>query len=349
MASEGQYAPVDDLVERFLEEEASVQVPGLDPLERARFHQLVRHAVKNWVTHSAATLRVTRGKYGMSLLFEGPVGGKQIAVFALRANHKGGDYRFEGPNRDRRRLGLPDEALESLERLRALYEAVLGAKDGGGEAITAVVGGASHRADLVPLVEETRRTLDGGSETGGSLPTPGDENRKARKRKKKKAPEGAEEAAPGAASPETAATASPSPSKSVEAPTEPPIDHRAFPGSIILAARDPAAVAAFYGRVLKLKPETVLERDGWMRVLIGGGFEILVRPDLSREERKQLGYGQGDKNRGWGSSLVLRVNDFDLCLRRSRRLGDAVVDEDLPTRRFRVRDPAGYLTEIHEA
>lgn len=339
-----------DLIEQWLEDEAEVSVPGLDPMDRARFHKVVRESARNWLNHPAASIRSTKGKFGVALQFEGPVSGKQISVFSLRAHHRTKDFRFVGPNPDRRRLSLGDDALEALERLRALFEAVLGTKDGSGEAVTAIISG-ERGTDLVPLVEEARRTLDG----GGDVVTPGDSPPR---RKKKKKP-----AAAAAAATEAVATTAPvapgtppAPAPSAATPESAPMsdspapaeDARSAPAALELSSRDPGDLAAFYGRVLKLKPQPAPGEEGVFTLDLSG-FRMRFRPDLDRDERKRLGYGSVEKNRGWGARMVLAVRDFDLCLRRSRRMGNAIEREDLASRRFQIRDPAGYLTEIIEA
>jgi len=151
---------MDGIAERFLKEEAGTRVSGLDPMDRARFAQLVRQCAANWLLHDRAGLRVTRGAYGVALQFEGPFSGKRIAVFSLRAHHKTLEYRFVGPSPDRKRLGLDAGSLERLARLRDLYAAVLSAQEFVRDAVSVVLNG-DRVPDLVPLVEETRRTLDG--------------------------------------------------------------------------------------------------------------------------------------------------------------------------------------------
>lgn len=313
---------VDDAVaEHFLEEESTVPVPGLDPLDRARFGRLVRQCASNWLAHPQAALRTTRGKYGMSLQFEGPMGGKTISVFSLRAYHKSGEYRFVGPNPDRRRLGLKPESLQALERMRDLYEALLSGKEGAGDTVVCVLNG-ERTPDLVPLVEETRRALDGGQDVTSPPP-------------------------PSAAPPPRPAAAA-SRSGGAGAPADE--GRKATPAAggapritgFRLTCAEPKPVLDFWARVFKRKAEP--RADGGGTVALDGAT-LSVEPDLPSAQRKALGYGSS-KLRGAGLIATLQVSDFDLCLRRARRIGDAIAEEDRKNRRFIARDPAGFAIEI---
>lgn len=302
----------DAVAEQFLEDEEAVPVAGLDPLDRARFGRLVRQCAANWLMHPRVGLRITRGKYGMALQFEGPLGGKTFSIFSLRAHHKAGEYRFVGPNPDRRRLGLDAAALQALERLRDLYEALLSGKEGAGDTVNCVLNG-TRTPDLVPLVEETRRALDGGQDTGSAPATP-------RPR---------EHSRP---------TVAPAPSAEAPAPREPEAVPSIDITRLRLACPEPDATVEFWARVLKRRPD-----EGGVFHL--GGVELVITPDLDSRTKKAWGYGSS-KVRGQGVVPTLRVADFDLCLRRARRIGDAIVDEDRKAGRFAVKDPAGYVIEI---
>jgi hypothetical protein len=317
---------VDELAECFLEEEAQVAVKGLDPMDRARFGHLVRQCAANWLLHPQARLRVTRGKFGMALLFDGPMSGKMVLIFSLRAEHAKGEYRFVGPNGDRKKLGLDPGSLEALDRLRDLYDALLGG-DTTGEAVQAVLNG-DRMPDLVPLVEETRRALDGGQDGG----PPAAAERAARKRKSR-----------------SSTTRKVSVEKNVSAPVPEkkaePVPPTVSVTGIRFAAPDPAGAAAFWSRLLKLKPETASDGTASFRT---SGASIRITPELSKDERKALGAGQS-KALGVGLIPELAVSDFDLCLRRARRMETAVVDDQGKDRHFTVKDPSGFTVRIIEA
>jgi len=313
----GQHANAVDepLAEQFLEEESIVPVPGLDPLDRARFGRLVRQCVSNWLVHPRVGLRTTRGKHGMALQFEGPIGGKVISIFSLRAHHKSGEYRFVGPNPDRRRLGLKTESLQSLERMRDLYEALLSGKEGAGDTVVCVLNGR-RTPDLVPLVEETRRALDGGQDTPSVAP--------------------AVRRAPPRSGPARATPAEPADGSGPSSPPGP----RAT--GVRLTCPEPKPVLDFWARIFKRRPE--VDADGGGVITLDGGV-LIVTGDLPSAQRKAMGYGSS-KIRGAGLIPTFEVSDFELCLRRARRIGDAVVEEDRRNRRFVAADPVGFAIEI---
>lgn len=313
----------DTVAERFLEEEEAVSVAGLDPLDRARFARLVRQCVANWLQHPRVGLRVTRGKYGMALQFEGPLGDKMVSIFSLRAHHKTAEYRFVGPNPDRRRLGFNKETQDALDRLRDLYEALLAGKDGAGDTVTCVLNGA-RTPDLVPLVEETRRTLGGGMEAGAVS------TNKSRARAQAKVAQTA---------PAPAAGVAPVARVGVERDGGKPINVT----TLRLACSEPGAVIDFWARVLKRRPAERDPENGGTICL--GDLVLLVTGALDSRTREAWGYGSSEAP-GPGLVPTLRVPDFDLCLRRARRIGNAVVEEDRKAGRFVVKDPAGFAIEI---
>ena len=70
------------------------------------------------------------------------------------------------------------------------------------------------------------------------------------------------------------------------------------------------------------------------------------RRELSSEERRHLGYGTVQRNRGWGLTLGVVVPDFEACLKRVKRVPDALLAADEDARTMLVREPAGYLLEV---
>ena len=342
------YASVQELIERFLEEESRIVVPELDPMDRARFHHIVRQCAANWVLSSEATVRATKGKTGLTLQFDGVMAGKALSVFVLRADHKKAKYYFVGPNPDRARLGLSPQSLESLDRMKELYSAFLANGQPAGEAVQAELNG-TPMPDLVPLVEETRRSLDGthenapvpedsmGGRSGGSHQS----NQQHRRPSKPSKPSGGS----------TAQSPKPEPKGSVSPTRVDPDGDGALAVNVPTAAVDalrlycpePAEVVAFYCRVLKTKAE---ERADQTSVIHLDGFELRITTEVDKGERRFFNTTTPPKNRGYGVVPTLRVSDFDLCLRRSRRMGTAVIHEDLPQRTFMIRDPAGYVFTI---
>lgn len=323
---------MEDIAERFIEEESAHRMPGVDPLDRARFHRLVRQCAANWLLHNRSGLRITRGKQGMTLHFDGPVGGKVLSIFSLRASHRAGEYRFTGPNADRSRMGFGKDHLAALDRLRDLYEAVLSGPDGdqrGADTISAVILGR-RTPDVVPLVEETRRVLDGGSEGGGG----GERSARPARRKKAEKPD---------APPRETPARAPTPRRAAPPPEND--GSQAVVARVTLTSPDPQKSAAFFGRLLKTKAETAKDGTATLRL---GSVVLEIAGELSKEDRRLLGYGSVAKNRGWGTRMRLNVRDFDLCLRRARRMGDVVISEAREQRTFLVRDPAGHVLEIGE-
>lgn len=347
MAARPECASVQELIERFLEEESRVAVPGLDPMDRARFHHLVRQCAANWVLSSEASIRATKGKTGLSLQFDGVMGGKALSVFVLRADHKKARYYFIGPNPDRARLGLSSQSLEALERMRDLYSAFLANAQPLGEAIQAELNG-SPMPDLVPLVEETRRSLDGihenapvpddggagrGAQAAAGGPAGGQASRRPPAKQAAKTPGGGPAASKGD-------------SREGDSPADSPLPS-SLPTARVRAIRlyctDPAEVAAFYCRVLKTK---VAEKTEQFQTIRYADFELRITGDVDKGERRLFNATTPPKIRGFGIVPALAVSDFDLCLRRSRRMGTAVIHEDLPQRTFMIRDPSGFVFSI---
>ena len=58
----GDHHCVSDVAERFLKEERAHSGPRIDPVDRARFHRLVRLCAENWLRHALTGLRMSRGK-----------------------------------------------------------------------------------------------------------------------------------------------------------------------------------------------------------------------------------------------------------------------------------------------
>jgi catechol 2,3-dioxygenase-like lactoylglutathione lyase family enzyme len=357
-------AAVEEVAERFLSEETSRSVPGQRPDDRARFHRLVRQCAANWLLHPHAVLRLTRAKSSITLSFEGPLGGKICSVFTLRAQSGDRGYRFIGPNPDRKKLNLPPKNVLALDRLRELYDAFLPEKEPAKEAISAILHG-DRLPDLVPLVEETRRALDGGQETSPPMNPP---SKSAPKKPApgKPGPAGSvsnsnpavrpplsptKNFSAGAAMKSTAA----SPAAGLKATAAPaavppaPPTQKHIPGPMIsyimLTCPDVKKSGEFFDKAFKLKPKRKTA-DGKFLEFDFGGFTVALQRDFNKDERKKYGYGPQEKHRGWGALFVMRVPDFDLCLKRCKAMKNVLVDNNEAARSFIVRDPAGYLIEV---
>ena len=334
---------MQELIERFLEEESRVAVPDLDPMDRARFHHIVRQCAANWTLSSEASIRTTRGRTGLSLQFDGVMGGKALSIFTLRADHKKGRYLFVGPNGDRQRLGLSSASLEALDRMKELYAAFLANSSTVGGAIQAELNG-TPMPDLVPLVEETRRSLDGSHENAPvpeeSSPTRPANPSSSSGRKRASSSSGGSGRSPSSKTSKKTTSKGRSSNESPK-PTLP----SATMSALRLYCPDPAAVAAFYCRVFKTKVDDQRDEISTIRM---DDFDLKIMPDLEKGERRYFNATAVPKSRGFGIVPHIRVTDFDLCLRRARRMGTAVIHEDLPNRTFMVRDPAGYVCSIVE-
>ena len=105
---------------------------------------------------------------------------------------------------------------------------------------------------------------------------------------------------------------------------------------------EPKPVLDFWARIFKRRPE--VDADGGGVITLDGGV-LIVTGDLPSAQRKAMGYGSS-KIRGAGLIPTFEVSDFELCLRRARRIGDAVVEEDRRNRRFVAADPVGFAIEI---
>jgi catechol 2,3-dioxygenase-like lactoylglutathione lyase family enzyme len=103
-----------------------------------------------------------------------------------------------------------------------------------------------------------------------------------------------------------------------------------------LAADDPAALGAFYRRLLDL--EVVMDH-GWFLTLAAGGT---MRP--------QLGIGSEGGSGAAVPDLSIEVDDVDRVHERARSQACEIIydltDEPWGVRRFFVRDPAGTIVNI---
>jgi len=115
--------------------------------------------------------------------------------------------------------------------------------------------------------------------------------------------------------------------------------------ALVLSCPEPKEAAAFYRRIfgVKSEPRTRPEEHAIYSI---GGIRLVLRRDLSSEERRGLGVGTVKRHRGWGLTLALQVPDFSACLRRVRRIPDALLYADPKGEIMTVRDPSGYILEI---
>ncbi|WP_235300117.1 VOC family protein [Synechococcus sp. GFB01] len=67
------------------------------------------------------------------------------------------------------------------------------------------------------------------------------------------------------------------------------VDATGLSGSIVLAAEDPAALAAFYGALLEVKPEPGLRGSHWRVPWRAGGWLEIYAPSRSRPQHRQQG------------------------------------------------------------
>jgi hypothetical protein len=281
---------------------------------------------------------MTRGKQGITLLFDGPIGGRSMALFALRVDYKKGEYRFTGPNADRERMGLDPDSLELLSRLRDLYAALLVAGPTTDLSVSATLRGKPF-PDLLPLVEETRRVLDGAGDKAPFRSAGG------RAGKRKRPGEPAVDGAGGTGSNGSLRAPEPAPvSLGHLGIGQTPITEPIMT-TIQLSCPEPKDSAAFFRRIFGVKslPKT---RPDDHAVYEMGAVTVVLRRELSSEERRQLGYGTVQRNRGWGLTLGVVVPDFDACLKRVKRVPDALLAADEDARTMLVREPAGYVLEV---
>jgi hypothetical protein len=280
---------------------------------------------------------MTRGKQGISLLFDGPIGGRNLALFSLRVDYKRGEYRFNGPNADRERMGLKPESLELLGRLRDLYAALLVDGPTTDLAVTATLRGKPF-PDLLPLVEETRRVLDGGQD-GTAARILG--SRSGKKKHPAGGATGKDQGASGDAG-EGDEPITPSlahiglGSRTITAPTM---------TTIQLSCPEPKESAAFFRRIFGVKSLPKIRPEDHA-IYEMGGVTVVLRRELSAEERRVMRYGTVQRNRGWGLTLGIAVPDFEACLRRVKRVPDALIEADPDARTMLVREPAGYVLEV---
>lgn len=399
--------PVEEVAERFLEEETANPVSGIAAAERNRFHRLVRQCAANWLLHPKAGLRINRGRSSLVLQFDGPLGGKPIAVFVLKVGYETRDYRFIGPNPDRKKLGLQPTQVVALDRLRDLYDAFLADKVGNTrEHVISILRG-ERLPDLVPLVEETRRALDGGQETSPPISTfpitvkkkaplpltisgqrsvvglPAHQNaptpirvlvdphafaqRKpvpvkpatlSAPKRPTTVPEPQKVTRTSEKSPTSTVVAQKS-TKTVERPTAGTPSPKAVAPSpekkepvlspalltIKLSCKSPRTSAEFHARLFQSKPVRK-SKDGALYEVALGPVTLVLQEDLTKEDRAAFGLGTVDRNRGWGAMMEIRVPDFELCLRRARKMNGVLVREGTGGQSFVVRDPSGFLFEV---
>lgn len=114
---------------------------------------------------------------------------------------------------------------------------------------------------------------------------------------------------------------------------------------VMLACPKPAETAAFHARIFQQKPVRKTRDSHYIELRIGA-LLVAFQDDLSKEERKTYGFGPVEKNRGWGAIFVVRVANPAAYLRRARKFPGAVMREDVESKSFVLRDPAGYLFEV---
>ncbi len=335
---------MEEVAERFLQELISRRVAREFESDRTRFHRLVSTAAAYWLCHPRTTMKLHQTKHTMSLMFEGPVATKQVQIFCFRVHFPTQEYRFLGTVLEPSR-SLPHGCAEVLERIRGLTAAYLGS----GESSTAVsvVLKGERMPDLLPLVDETRRTLDGGSEVAV---VPNQSVRKTTPAYKSSQTPRVTPARP------TRAASALAPQKieaqmditaaATESPAAPVTEVAPFEAAaLMLACPKPSDSAAFHSRVFQQKAVRKTRDRHYVELRLGS-LLVAFQDDLTKEERKLYGYGPIERNRGWGAIFLVRVSDAEACLRRAKRIPGAVLREDKDSKTFVLRDPAGYLFEV---
>ncbi len=325
---------MEEVAERFLQELLQHRVErGLEP-DRTRLHRMVGTAAAYWLCHPKTTLRFHQTKHTMTLGFEGPIGGESVPLLSFRVHFPTQEYRFNGP--PERSKSMSHQCIETLKRVKDLYLAFLGSGDSP-NTISVVLKG-ERMPDLLPIIDETRRILDGGAEVAvvpnilGRKPPP-------RTPPKPAVPVVKPQPAPAAAdSPAVATTPPARPGGAVPLP-------EVAMSYVMLACPNPSATSAFHARLFQQRVERKT-KDGHYAELRLGEMVLAFQDDLSKEERKLYGYGPVERNRGWGTLFVVRVSDFEACKKRAKRMEGALVHENLDTKSFVIRDPAGYLFEV---
>lgn len=117
---------------------------------------------------------------------------------------------------------------------------------------------------------------------------------------------------------------------------------------LVLHCADAKESAAFYRRIFGVKSEGK-PAPGVHAAYRLGGVELVLKDDFTNDERRLLGVGSVTKNRGWGAIFVLQIPEFQSCLRRIKRVQDALVRADTEAKTLMIRDPSGYLLELVEA
>jgi catechol 2,3-dioxygenase-like lactoylglutathione lyase family enzyme len=331
---------VEEVAERFLQELLQHRVERDLEHDRTRMHRIVGTAAAYWLCHPKTALRFHQTKHTITLGFEGPIDNVLVPLLSFRVHFPTQEYRFNGP--PERSKSMSHQCVETLKRVKDLYIAFLGAGDSA-TTISIVLKG-ERMPDLLPLIDETRRILDGGADVAvvpnllGRKPPP---RNPAKSVPSEPAPSKGLAAAPAAASVAVAST-------SLTPPARPggavPLPEVAM-SYVMLACPNPSATSAFHARLFQRRVERKT-KDGHYAELRLGEIVLAFQDDLSKEERKLYGYGPVERNRGWGALFVVRVSDFEACKKRAKRMDGALVSENLESKSFVVRDPAGYLFEV---
>ena len=100
------------------------------------------------------------------------------------------------------------------------------------------------------------------------------------------------------------------------------------------------------------QPETRLSHDDFSQVLDSDGTVLLCLHQWGAHEHPPL-MSRDEATPGNGLLLFVRVDDFDMSLKRARALGAQLKEEphvnpNTRTREFSLRDPDGYYVTISE-
>ena len=113
----------------------------------------------------------------------------------------------------------------------------------------------------------------------------------------------------------------------------------------MLSTPSPKRTAEFYARIFQMKPTRKTEDGSYVEFDLGG-VVLILKEDLTREERAAYGFGAVEKNRGWGAIYRIRAADYDLLRRRAKNVKGAIVRDNADPKSLILRDPAGFLLEI---